>query len=276
MSLPPDYILASRQGLFAVNRNGHRLLAPGRFFGVVLHGGCVFAFLNRAADRDQNSEQSGCIVRFAWQDGVLAEPHVLVEGLDYNCHQIDFFDGSFFVVDTLHQRILEYDPAWRRVAAHQVLPPAERNGPHHAHINSVAGNADTVRVMLHNGHRGLPSEIVEFDRRFRERGRASLPCEGCHDIVPLEDGRVLSCLSPRGQLACGDGSVVQIDEYWTRGLAVTPQEIAVGSSFYGARVARALLPGFVTFLDRAFRQTARIYVPAAATQIRALTVDPAR
>ena len=266
----PQYLLASRQGLYQVSRAGARLLRPGRFFGVVVQAGAVFAFLDRAAG-GEGDERSGCIVRFARQDdGTLGEPQVLVENLDHNCHQIDYFDGAFFIVDTLHQAIREYDPGWRPVARHQLLPEAVRNGPDHAHVNSIAGDAHTVRVLLHNGPRGLPSEIVEYDRAFRERSRRALPCEGCHDIMPLEDGRVLTCLSPRGEIMLDDGQTFAIDDYWTRGIAVTPSEIAVGSSLYGARVLRAILPGFVTFLDRDFRQVHRIYVPAAPTQLRVL------
>jgi hypothetical protein len=271
MTPHPEYLLASRQGLYRVSQAGGHLLRPGRFFGIVLREGAVFAFLDRA-DRDEDrDEQSGCIVRFDWQDdGALCDPQILVEDLDHNCHQIDFFDGAFFVVDTVHQRVLEYDPDWRPIAQHQLLPEAERNGPDHAHINSIAGDAETVRVMFHNGHRGLPSEIVTYDRSFRERERRTLPCHGCHDILPLEDGRILTCLSPRGEIMLDDGRTFKIDDYWTRGVAVTQHEIAIGSSFFGARVQRALLPGFVTFLDCDFQRVNRIYVPAGPTQIRAL------
>lgn len=267
----PEYLLASRQGLYRVSRAGARLLRPGRFFGAVIDRGAVFAFLDRGESAEDRDERSGCIVRFDWRDdGELDDPRILVEDLDHNCHQIDCFDGAFFVVDTLHQRVLEFDMDWRPVARHQILPEAERNGPGHAHINSITGDAQTVRVMLHNAHRGLPSEIVTYDRRFRERERWTLPCNGCHDIVPLEDGRILTCLSPQGAIMLDDGSRFAIDDYWTRGVAVTRDEIAVGSSFFGARVMRALLPGFVTFLDRDFRRAHRIYVPAGPTQIRAL------
>jgi hypothetical protein len=55
---------------------------------------------------------------------------------------------------------------------------------------------------------------------------------------------------------------------------VSEDEIAVGSSLYGRRMGRALLPGFVTFLDRDFRRTGRLDLPAAPTQMRALDFDP--
>jgi hypothetical protein len=90
------------------------------------------------------------------------------------------------------------------------------------------------------------------------------------DIVRLENGRLLFCESHLGRLSCDDGSSYQIDNPLTRGLAVGPDEIAVGSSLYGQRLARDLLPGFITFLDRAYRRIARLHLPAAPTQIRRL------
>lgn len=269
----PAYLVASRQGLYAVGHARWRLLVEGRFFGMVCAGNDVFAFRHGPVS-PADDPNSGQVVHYVWRDNEFVEAGIVVEGLDHNVHQLDFFDEAYFLVDTFNQRILEYDPLWSLTAAHQILPPAERDGPDHAHINSIAGSADTVWVMLHNGHRNRPSEIVEFDRSFRERGRTVLPCSGCHDIVPLPDGRLLTCLSPRGEILVGTEEVHSIDDLWTRGIVFSSGEVAVGSSFYGARLARALLPGFVTFLDPGFRRTARIHIPAAPTQIRRLDFCP--
>jgi hypothetical protein len=268
---PPAYIVASRQGLYAVGREGWRLLAKGRFFGIVCAGNELFAFRHGFAGADPNS---GHIVRYRWQAGELIEAGSPVEGLDYNCHQLDWFDGSYFVVDTFNQSILEYDESWRPLASHRILPPAARDSADHAHLNSIAGNADSAWVMLHNGQNGRPSEIIELDRGFRERRRTALPCWGCHDIVPLADDRLMTCLSPRGEIQVGAEETHKIDNLWTRGLVVGPEEIAVGSSLFGQRVQRVLLPGFVTFLNPRFERQARLYLPAAPTQIRALSFDP--
>jgi hypothetical protein len=154
------------------------------------------------------------------------------------------------------------------VAAHRIGPPRERRGPEDAHINSFLGVGDRIFVLCHNGHRKRPSEIIEFERDFRELNRIALPCEGCHDIVRLEDGSLLYCQSPMGRIGIAGGPTVQIDAFFTRGLAVRPERIAVGSSWFGARTMRRQLPGFVTFLDRDFRIVARVPLPAAPTQLR--------
>lgn len=270
MNHGPDYVMASRQGLFIVNRAEWRRVAEGYFFGVTVKGRHVYCF-KTVSNRDPEADANpGSIVRYEYRDGALIGPESLVTGLNKNCHQVDFFDGAFYVVDTSNQRILEFDAQWRQIKIHQVLPPVTAGGPEDPHINSLLGLGDTIYVMFHNGWSKIPSEIVEFDRNFRERRRIVLPSTGCHDIVRLEDGRLLFCDSFKGQVARDDGASFKIDELYTRGLSVSDDEIAVGSSLYGRRLRRVLLPGFVTFLNRSYERTGRLYVPAAATQIRRL------
>ena len=264
------YIVASRQGLYLVDHHQWRQVAEGYFFGVTVKDSCIYCFKTASGEGAAANANSGSIVRYRYRGEVLTGPEVLVEGLDYNCHQVDFFHDSFWVVDSGHQRVLEFDAQWRRAATHPIGPPVERRGTEDAHINSFLGCGQRIFLMFHNKCRQRPSEIVEFDRAFRELGRTLLPSTGCHDVVRLEDGRLLYCESPKGGLALSDGTSFKIDELYTRGLAVGAQEIAVGSSWYGARPARGVLPGFVTFLDRSYARIARLYLPAAPTQIRLL------
>jgi hypothetical protein len=267
----PDYIVASREGLYVVDHAGWRCVADGCFFGVTVLGPHVYCFKTVPREVAANEPRSGQIVRYrCLPTGAFWGPEVLVRGLDHNCHQIDFFDGSFYVVDTRGQCLIELDDDWRCVRIHQILPPAEEGSTEYAHLNSFLGCGDLIYVMLHNFRRGLPSEIIEFDRRYRVRRTITLSRSACHDVVRLEDGRLLFCDSHQGRLSCDDGSWYQIDNLLTRGLAVGADEIAVGSSLYGKRLARDLLPGFVTFLDRSYRRVARVRLPAAPTQIRRL------
>jgi hypothetical protein len=262
-----EYLAASRQGIFLIGHEGYRKLADGQFFGITVSGDSIYVFRTVSLDEAASNPNQGAIIQYRYVDGSLSEPQERVSGLDYNGHQIDFYDGSFWLVDSGHQRILEYDRDWTCVGEHRVAPVTDRRGPDDVHVNSFHGAGDRIRVMFHNGHRNRPSEIVEFDRQFRELNRIRLDSTGCHDIVPLEDGTLLYCESIRGQIASADGARYKIDELYTRGLAVGENEIAVGSSLYGARASRALLPGFVTFLDRDYRRIARIHIPAAVTQM---------
>jgi hypothetical protein len=271
MSDGPDYVVASREGLYVVNHARCRRIADGCFFGVTVKDGDLYCFKTVPhGDRDGEG-RPGQIVRYRPSGhGGYCGPQVLAGGLDRNCHQVDFFDGAFWVVDTRGQRLVAFDADWRCAGVRQILPPAAEDSPGYAHLNAFLGCDDRIFVMLQNFKRQRPSEIVELDRDWRERRRIQLTMAACHDIVRLEDGRLIWCESHRGRLACDDGASYPIDDLLTRGLAVGADEIAVGSSLYGKRLARDLLPGFVTFLDRSYRRIARLQLPAAPTQIRRL------
>jgi hypothetical protein len=100
------WIVASRQGLNVVDRTQWRLLVGGCFFGLVCRGDAVFAFRHgsTSASRGPNS---GPVVPYVWGRGRVEEAGIVVDGLDHNVHQLDFFDEGYFLVDTFHQRILE-------------------------------------------------------------------------------------------------------------------------------------------------------------------------
>ncbi len=272
-----DYIVGSRRGLYLVNHTRWVRIADGYFFGVTIHDSDIYCFKTVSAKEAVINVNPGRIVRYRYLNGVWSGPETLVDGLDHNCHQMAFFSGYFYLVDTGNQRILAFDAQWNCARIHPIGPPVARHGPEDAHINSFLGCGDRIYLMFHNGSRACPSEIVEFDLHFHELGRTTLRTYGCHDIERLEDGRMLYCDSFKGEIALDDGTTFKIDELFTRGLAVGPHEIAVGSSWFGGAAARGLLPGFVTFLDRAFNRIARLYLPAAPTQIRRLSdVDLSR
>ncbi len=264
-----EYLVASRQGIYRVEHGRHKMLIAGCYFGMTISGGYIYCFQTASlaeADKDPNC---GRLVRYGFHDNGVGDAEVLYDGLDYNGHQIDFFDGSLWLVDSGHQQILEFDSGWN-ATAHPIGPPVERRSESDVHINSFHGRGDRIFLMFHNGHRGIPSEIVEYDRAFREIRRTALSSTACHDVVQLEDCSLLYCESIKGQITVMGGASYKIDELYTRGLAVGDDEIAVGSSLYGMRASRQMLPGFVTFLDRAYNRVSRLHLPAAPTQIRRL------
>jgi hypothetical protein len=267
---PFSHAIASRDGLFFVHRSGFSRVAEGLFFGLTVRDDALYCF--EAGDRPSVPSRLGRIVRFRRTATGVGEREVLVSGLDNGCHQIDFFAGSCFVVDTYNQRILEYDRDWQLAETHFPVPPARYGeaGPDYFHINSFLGREESIFLLLHNGRLKRPSEILEVGRNFRERRRISLPDTACHDIVQLEDGHFLVCNSMHGSLASTHGTITEIDALLTRGLSVGRDEIVVGSSLFGHRPVRQLIPGFVTFLDRSYRRIARYHLPAAPTQIRRL------
>jgi hypothetical protein len=263
-----SHVVASRDGLFLVGRTAFRKLTEGLFFGLTVRDREIFVF--EAGDQPWVESWHGRIVRYGLEDGALTSRQVMAEGLDNGCHQIDFVGESLIVLDTYNQTVLEFDPDWR-LSVHHPLPPARYGAwsAGYVHMNSLLARGGRIWLLLHNGGRA-PSEVLEVDRDFAPLHRFALPGDACHDVVELEDGELLVCDSPRGGLITRLGPAAQIDALLTRGLSVGRDEIAVGSSLFGERPVRALAPGFVTFLDRAYRRVGRLHLPAAPTQIRRL------
>ena len=164
MASESDHLVASRQGIYLVDHDGYRKLIDGHFFGVTVRDGFVYCFRTVSLAEAEDNPNQGRLLRYPYRDGELGTPEILVEGLDYNGHQVAFFDGSFWLVDTGNQQILEFDAGWNRTA-HRIGPAVARRGPDDAHINSFHGRGDRIFLMFHNGHRKMPSSAARRCRR---------------------------------------------------------------------------------------------------------------
>lgn len=263
------YIVSSRAGLFLIDHAAWHLASPGIFFGLTLRGGDVYCF--EARDPPSLVSRRGRIVRFRYEGGDLRGGETVADNLDNRCHQMDLFGDNCLLTDTANQCILQFDKDWRHSRTYYPLlrAPTGAWDAGYAHLNSILCCHQSVYVMLHHG--GVRrSEILELDLNLRERRRLQLTDYCCHDIVRLENGAFMASASTSGCLITTDGQRVKIDELMTRGLAVTSDEIAVGSSLFGPRFVRHMLPGFVTIMDRSYRLLGRLSIPGAPAQIRSL------
>ena len=191
-------------------------------------------------------------------------------GLHGGVHQIDFVGDRLFAVDTYRQQIVEIDEEWKNAVNHWPLPPTkDRDSDIYAHINSLLFKDERFYIMMHNMGR-KNSEILVTDANFQELSREPIEAEYGHDVVPLEDGSFMFCNSMKGELVVQGGPTTKVDALFTRGLSINEDEIVVGSSLFGDRIHRDLLPGFVTFMDRDYRRTGRLHIEASPTQIRRL------
>jgi len=266
------HLVATRQGLFAINGVRHVRVAFGSFYGLTFRDGAVFVF--EACDIAGLDTALGRIVRLDRDGDRITAGAVLVRGLDNGCHQIDFIGDLLHVLDTRNQRILRFAPNGDPRDAVYPLPPMRERAwsQGYAHINSLLQVGDRTLLLLHNGvsHTGRLSEVAVFDADWREIMRWPLPGGGCHNLVVLEDGTLLSCGSMAGELIDLDGPVLRVSDLMTRGLSVDEDSIVVGAARFSARAARHATPGTVTLLDRSCRVRSVLTVPAAPTEIRRL------
>ncbi len=270
-----DYIVASRQGLFAACETAYLPIAHGQFFGITIRDGAIYAF--EACDRVHAPTYRGRLIRLDIAGNRIASADVVAAGLDNGCHQIDFIDGCLCVVDTYNQRIQRFSPDFADSEFLYPLVAAAANDWHggYAHINALLQVGDEILLMLHNGGKRTEakSAIAVLDRQWQMIDRWRLQGRGCHNIAVLENGDVLCCGSLAGELITLDGTAKRVTSKMTRGLCVDARSIVIGASLFVVREERGWAPGSVHFLDRSFRQRAMLDLPAAPTEIRRLDGD---
>jgi hypothetical protein len=270
LNSPYSHFVASRQGLYAINESSWTRLAEGQYYGITLRDNILFAF--EAGDRVDAPTQQGRIVAFQLTDNDISSSECLVEGLDNGCHQIDFIGNRLYVVDTYQQRIVEFSPCFQHFDYRYPLPRAEFNAwtKGYAHCNSLLGFGEHILLVLHDGgkHTKRPSRLVFCNQNWQIIRQLLLPGLGCHNIVILEDGTILSCGSLSGTLINAKRTIVKLDEMMTRGLSVDQDSIVVGASMFAIRRNRKEIPGRVHFLSRNYVRRATLELPAAPTDIR--------
>lgn len=263
-----DHLASTRRGLFAVGRDGCRLIAHGQFFGLTVDRDAVLAF--EACDALRAPTAMGRIVRLRIHGGRITAAEVVAQGLNNGCHQIDVIDDRILVVDTYRQRVVTVEPTGCR-DERSPLPDGQDGdwSAGYVHMNAVIDDGRQRLLLLHNGadHTGRASELAVLDPDGTLRERRPLPGFGCHDLAILEDGSVLSCGSYAGELIGSDGRRVKVTGLMTRGLSVGDEVIAVGGSQFADRARRDGQAGEVWFLDRRFRPTGMTPTPAAPTAI---------
>lgn len=264
------HFVATRQGLFAVSPEHHVRVAYGSFYGLTMRGSSIFAF--EACDLAGTDTRRGRIIRLERQGHKMVAARVLASDLDNGCHQIDFIAGRLTVLDSQAQCVLRFDADEKVYETIRPLPPMRERAwsKGYAHINSLVQIGERILLLLHNGvaHTGRQSEVAVFDLDWREVARWPLPGGGCHNLVVLEDGTLLSCGSMAGEIIGLNGPIVRVSEAMTRGLAVGEDSIAVGAAKFSARRERHATPGTVVFLDRQYRRIATLELPGAPTEVR--------
>lgn len=267
-----ECLVASRQGLFAVNPDGAKRVAYGFYFGLREHDGSLFVFESCGVPASRS--RRGRLLRLTLDAGIISDWRVIAKGLDNQCHQLAVIDGHICVVDTANQAILRFALDGTPVDVRHPFPaagPALADG-RYLHLNSIARVRSGTVLMLHNGA-AVPrrqSELAWLDDDWRPIRRTPLAGYGCHDIIEDGQGVLWHSGSLDGEVLNSDGLAVRVTDRMTRGLALGRRGLIVGTSMFGARAERADLPGSVIFLDAALRKLDEVELAAAPTDLLVL------
>jgi hypothetical protein len=266
------HLVATRSGLFAIDPDRHVRVAYGSFYGLTIREGAIYAFEN--CDLAGVDTVMGRLVRLDRDGDRIASATILATGLDNGCHQIDFLGETLHVLDSQNQCVLRFGADGSPLETAYPLPPMEERAwsKGYVHINSLLQVDERILLLLHNGvsHTGRLSEVAVFDLDWKEVARWPLPGGGCHNLVVLEDGTLLSCGSMAGEIIGLDGPLVKVSEMMTRGLSIGADSIVVGAAKFTARSDRHTSPGTVAFMDRGYSTRAILALPGAPTEIRRL------
>jgi hypothetical protein len=260
------HVVASREGLYAVNSTSYRLLVRGSFFGATVKDNAIYCFQSCGKEM----ENRGRIVKLTMANNRISRAEVVIKGLDDGCHQIDFLGEDLLVVDCYNGRILQITPGRSKHTAYYPLGKLSREVASTVyHINSVAGHPDgTVWLLLHNSTR-TPSEVVVVNRRFEVVRRFAVKAGAAHNIVFTNDSsEYLIADSSGARIISARGTEAEIGMR-PRGISLDRDTCVIGDSFFCARPFRRYVPGRVHFFDRAsWTCTGSLSLPAAPTEIR--------
>lgn len=261
-----SHLVATRQGLFAIQPAGQALVAHGLFYGMTVTAEAIHLF--EACDLPRVRSHRGRIIRITRHGDRLGKATILASGLDNACHQIDFVGTDLCVLDTEHQRAILIAPD----GSHRLRDLAPSDSADYVHVNSLLAVGNRILTIFHNGARRpeRSSELVIRDWNWRIVERRTLSGHWCHGLAMLENGTILSCGSRAGELIGANGLRLALGEMMTRGLSVGPERIVVGGSARVDRAKRVEAHGTATFLDRSYRTTSTIRLPGAPTEIRSL------
>jgi hypothetical protein len=147
------------------------------------------------------------------------------EGSLLDVHQMQYFNGLLYVVDTGHNaiRILDLETyEW-----YTFYPDSFNRDIDTHHFNSVYVDCDRVVIVAHNIE-GV-SNVLEYDHDFHFLHSWEIG-SGAHNLAYI-DHRFLSCDSRSGQLVWETGETLRKFLGWfCRGLSVLEDSIIVGKS----------------------------------------------
>lgn len=255
-------------------RRGIFRSSPSVFFGIAIHGpsGKVLAASRERLGTPRSGKPStDCILHAI--DPRTCEHSVAGTVRDvHDVHQIACSEDIVFLTDTGKNRVVAFDLKLGETRCILNLGDERRDVNH---VNALLLYESALWISLNNGGASdaeilrvpLAASLPDGEVSAYSLGELrSVPgLQHSHDLVPFNDV-LLTCASHESQVLRADtGAVLFETEKWTRGLAVSPDALWVGSSELGERSRRhwGRQDGWVLRYSHAFELERRITIPGA-------------
>lgn len=267
------HFVAAQNGLYAVNSTSYCRLLRGKFYGLTIKDGDLFAY-QAMGEGEAIANRNGRILRLTIRNNRIERIKVVAKDLDSGCHQIDFVGDDLLIVDSYNGCIvrMRIEAPEERKVYYPLGKVTRAIAKDTYHINSIAGHPDgTVWVLLHNsGHKR--SEVIVLDQDFEVCRRFSVDAGWAHNIVFTNDRlEYLISDSLGGRVISPNGAVIDggVGKLMIRGLSLDEDTCVVGDSIFGSRPFRRFVPGHVYFYGRhSWELRSILSVPGAPTDIR--------
>lgn len=262
-----NYLIATKRGLYQIKNKRLRLLLLGEFYGITICDHEVFVL-------QRLKHGSSHILRFPIvEENIMVNDKVVFKnGLNWGCHQIDYFDNHLYVMDTSKNRVIKISLSSDIVDDFYPLGKLEngRSSGNYAHMNSIYADSGNVYIMCHNDSVKTDrySEIAVLDLDFEVQKIIRTRSRSAHNVAVLNNN-FYYCDSLNATLK-KDGKVLFRTSNFTRGLSISKRYIVVGGSEYAKRSKRRLSKGSIYFLNHRGELLDAFRLPGMAQEIRRL------
>lgn len=261
-------VIGTKRGLFEIRKGTLTRIYAGVIYGVTFDGSRVLFYeqgenIGRILSLQINANASVLLTKFTEFAGDLPK----------GGHQIDYYDGTLFFMNTYNNSIVSMDANGANISENFPNGPLEagRESSNYNHFNSINLTDNGYVVFAHNetAKTNKESEIWFLNDDFRVSEVRNASVSSGHNITIL-DGRPLYCGSLNGTLVWNEQTVFDAETF-TRGLSLSEDYVIVGGSDYGERHARGSLGGSLFLLRRpSFELVYKMRIPGMVQEIRRL------
>lgn len=252
-----EALFTTTTGLFYISDGECYKLLKGRFTGLT-------RYKDRYFIAEELFETKRCrIMSFLLENGEVVSMRNVYSVTDRGgFHQIDFIENKIYLADTHNNNITvlsQHGVVECKIFPNRVhtsnRPNHNTDSQYYCHYNSVFGHAGNIYVLAHNetSKTGKVSQVYAIDQKNYECS-IELPeiiCGGNSHNILLHNGHFFICDSLNGNFLC-DGQTVLDTPYFTRGLAMNKEYIAIGCSEWAERFNRNETKGFIYLINHQF------------------------
>jgi hypothetical protein len=257
-----EFVVATTAGLFLCWPNLCQKILSGQIYGVTFTANelCYFeAFPRLSQGRVRAIDKSG-------------RSRTLISDLSPGCHQIEYWNGNLYILDTYNNAVLCYDArTWRKSGTFYPCGAlsAGRASENYAHLNSILFCNGRVFLLCHNEttKTGKSSELLTCDAAFNILERRTLDAGNAHNIAAFGEDFII-CDSNGGRIIGGNKTYAS-SRGFLRGLSVSSTRVVVGASDIADRSERADHNGEVLVYDHNWNPLAQMPVAGMVHEIRA-------